>query len=160
MSVGCTDFEDRVDFIAMDEASLSAADAAHLESCADCRALLHRARALEAALAARPVPTAPPTFTATVLAAVRGERWRAEQVLDLGFNVAVAAGLLLIVVGLSALAWRAGVIAIGADLASFITAGVAMLAERVAPQAENVVLATLLLATALGVWWWAEGIEV
>ncbi len=154
------DFEQRVDLIAMDETALSAADAAHLESCAACRALLQRARAVETALAVRPVVAPPSTFTTSVLTAVRRERWRAEQVLDLGFNVAVAAGILLIVAGVAALAWRTGLMAIGGDLAALITAGVTMLASRVAPQAENVVLATLLLATALGVWWWAEGIEV
>jgi len=156
----CASFKDRVDLIAMDDAALTAADTAHLESCAACRGLLQRARALERALAARPVPAPPATFTASVLTAVRRERWRAEQVLDLGFNVAVAAGLVLIVMGVTALAWRSGFIAVGGDLAALITAGVTLLAERVAPQMQNVVLAILLLSTALGVWWWAEGIEV
>lgn len=160
MSTHCKTFAEGVDLIAMDETALSVADATHLDSCAECRGLLRRARAVEAALAARPLATPPSTFTASVLTAVRGERWRAEQVLDLGFNVAIAAGLLLIVVGVAALAWRSGVIAIGGDLAALISAGVTMLADRVAPQTDNVVVATLLLATALGVWWWAEGIEV
>jgi hypothetical protein len=156
----CSDFEDRVDLIVMGEATLSADDAAHVESCATCRGLLQRAKALEAVLIAHPSVEPSPTFTTQVIDAVRRERWRAEQFLDLGFNVAVAAGVLLIVAGVVALAWRTGLIAVGGDLATLVTAGMSVIAERATAQAQNVLLATVVLTMALGVWWWAEGIEI
>jgi hypothetical protein len=166
----CDDFQARVDLIAMggalgdaalsNAATPSDADAAHLESCMTCREVLRRARAVEAALAARPTPELASGFTAKVMIAVQRERWRAEQALDLGFNLAVAGGLLLVVAGLVGLAWRTGLIVIGGDLATLATAGVTVLASRVGPQLPNVMLAALLLTMALGVWWWAEGIEV
>lgn len=160
MTTDCSDFEGRVDLIASGETTISANETAHLESCAACRGRLHRARALEAVLVARPLLEPSPAFTARVLDAVRRERWRAEQFLDLGFNVAVATGVLLIVAGIVALAWRTGVIAVGGDLATLITAGMTVIAERATAQAPNVMLATVLLTMALAVWWWAEGMEV
>lgn len=160
MTSRCDDFVERADGIALGDREVSPADAQHLASCASCRGVLQRARAIEAALAARPVPEPPAAFTTHVMAAVRRDRWRAEQVLDLGFNLAIATGVLLIAAGLLGLAWRTGLIVIGGDLATLVTAGVSLLAERAAAQAQNVLLAMLLLTTALGVWWWAEGIEV
>lgn len=160
MKTHCDDFEARVDAIAMGDLALSAADAAHLEVCAACRGVLQRARAIEALLAARPLPELSPGFTARVMSGIERERWRAEQALDLGFNVAVAVGVLLTVAGVFGLAWGTGLIAIGGDMAALVTAGVGVLAERLAPQAQHVVMATLLLTMAIGVWWWAEGIEI
>lgn len=156
----CHDFADRVDRIVADGVSLDAAAAAHLESCAECRGLLRRARALDAALLARTVPEPPATFTTQALSAVRRERWRAEQFLDLGFNVAVATGLLLIVAGVLGIAWRTGLIVIGGDLATLVSAGLSLAVERATLHAPNVGIAALLLTMALGVWWWAEGVEV
>lgn len=156
----CHDFADRVDRLVADGLAPGAADAAHLESCAECRGLLRRAQSLDAALLARPLPEPPPAFTTQVMAAVRRERWRAEQFLDFGFNLAVATGLLLVAAGILGLAWRAGLIAIGGDLATLVSAGMAIVAERAAVHAPNVGVAALLLTMALGVWWWAEGVEV
>lgn len=156
----CAEFEDRVDLIAAGDLPLSAVDRAHVDSCPTCRGLLQRARAIESALVARPALEPSPTFTARAMTAVRGERWRAEQFLDLGFNVAVAAGLLLVAAGIVGLAWSTGLIVIGGDLAGLVSAGIAIAVERAAVQAPNVGIATLLLTMALGVWWWAEGLEV
>jgi hypothetical protein len=156
----CHDFADRVDRMVADGLAPGAADATHLESCAECRGLLRRARALDAALIARPAPEPPQTFTTQVMTAVRRERWRAEQFLDLGFNFAVATGLLLIVAGVLGLAWRTGLIVIGGDLAALMSAGISIVVDRAALHAPNVGIAALLLTMALGLWWWAEGVEV
>jgi len=155
----CAAFEERVDPIAAGE-PLTADDGAHLDACPACRGMLQRAQALERALASRPALEPPPGFTARVMTAVQGESWRAEQALDLGFNVAIAAGLLLVAAGLLGLAWRTGLIVIGGDLAGLASAGMSLMLEHAAAQAQNVGVAALLLTMALGVWWWAEGVEV
>lgn len=156
----CAPFEERVDLIAAGELTLTAEDAAHLDGCPACRGVLRRAQALETVLASRPALEPPPAFTARVMTAVQGERWREEQVLDLGFNVAIAAGLLLVTMGLLGLAWSTGLIVIGGDLAGLASAGMTLMLERAATQAPNVGGAALLLTMALAVWWWAEGVEV
>lgn len=155
----CDLFADRVDVIASGNEPTSAGDRDHLASCAACRAMLARAHAIDATCRARPTPQPPPGFTAQVMTAVRGERWRAERSFDFGFNLAVVGGVLLVAAGLIGLAWSSGLIVIGGDLAALISAAVAIVVERAAVQAPNVGLATLLLSMALAIWWWAEGIE-
>ena len=71
---------------------------------------LAMAQRIEMALASRAVAVPPADFTTAVIGRVRRDRWRAEQVVDFGFNVAVSLGVLLIVAGLAGLAWRAGVL--------------------------------------------------
>jgi hypothetical protein len=87
---------------------------------------------------------------------VQHDRWRAEQVLDIGFNVAIAAGVLLILAGIAGLAWVSGFIAIGADMTALVAGGAGAVMARLAPDMPTVTLALLLLTTAVAVWWWAE----
>ena len=129
---------------------------AHVTSCAGCTARLSMAQRIEAALANRAVAAPPADFTTAVIARVRRDRWRAEQVVDFGFNVAVGLGVLLVVAGLAGLAWLAGAIQIGGEMSTLLLAAARSFATRAVLDARLLVLVMLLLTTAIGLWWWAE----
>jgi anti-sigma factor RsiW len=148
--------DDVLDAVAAGDRALTDDDQAHLDACRACRARLALARQVERALAARPVPAVPVGFTAAVLARVGQERWRTEQAVDLGFNIVVALGMLLVAAGLFGLAWASGLVVIGIDLARLTGQALDVLGTRLVPQAQVVTAAVLLLAGALGAWWWAE----
>ena len=136
--------------------SLPDAVAAHVSSCAGCAARLTLARRIETALATRVLAAPPETFTAAVVARMRRDRWRAEQVVDFGFNVAVGIGVLIIAAGLVGVAWRAGVMQIGGEMSTLLLAAMRTAAARAVADAGLIVLGALLVTTAVGLWWWAE----
>jgi anti-sigma factor RsiW len=154
----CEDVNRLVEAIASGELTPEGGVAAHLASCPQCAARVARARAIEAALGARPSPAPPARFTADVMARIRRDRWRAEQAVDVGFNVAVLAGTLLIGGGLLGLGWMAGLAPVGLDLVTLATDASALVAYRLAGNLQMVMLAIAFLTTALGVWWWTEAI--
>ena len=129
---------------------------AHVSACPRCAAALADARAIEAALATRPIPAPPSNFTAAVMAKVHEERWRAEQVVDLGFNLAIAAGVLLIIGGVAGLAWTMGLISIGDDMMTLLSAASRAAIDRLAPQMPTIVLSATLLTMTLALWWWVD----
>ena len=130
---------------------------AHLDSCESCRARLALAVRLDRMLGEWPVPAPTPAFTLRVAEAARRENWRREQVVDWSFNVAIAAGLAAIVVGLGALAWLLGSAAGPGASATLLADAVGDLLVRARSQAMVTATGTLLLTTALGAWLWAEG---
>lgn len=154
--MSCEAVRDRIEEVASGEATFDAGAAAHVDGCARCRGRLARARAIHQVLAARPQPEPPAQFTADVMARIRRERWRAEQWLDAGFNVAVVAGMLFIVAGLVTVLWASGVAAIGGDLIALAASGTGVIVERLARDAQAVALTLAFLTAAAGVWWWAE----
>jgi len=105
----------------------------------------------------RPVATAPAQFTSRTMARIQRARWRNEQMIDWSFNavltlvaMAVAAGI-WIVVSRSGLTFAAANDAqqlLGAELRAFF--------QRASASLPVYALATALLVTALGIWWWAE----
>ncbi len=129
---------------------------AHLDACPPCAARLEEARAIEALLASRAITPPPPGFTVRVMARVSRERWQVEQVVDIGFNLAVAAGLLLIVGGAAGLAWSAGLFTFDLDWRPLTTVASFSWIDRMVSQAQTVATAAILLTMALGLWWWAE----
>ena len=129
---------------------------AHLEGCDRCRARLAYAERIEQWLAARELPQPPATFTATVMARVGDAQWQAERVIDMGFNLAVAAGVLLIVMGGAGLAWFMGLFGVTADLATILAAIDNQVAGRLINQVQTIGISALLLTMALVLWWWAE----
>ena len=152
----CRDVLDRVEAVAAGDEAATPELRAHLEGCLMCAAALAEARRIEAALAARPAPVAPPRFAAAVASRIRQQRWQSEQHVDRMFNVALIAGVLAI---------AAGVVAFFNvnTLAGAFTASVGVLnrvAEEVfvqaAPAFSTYLAAGGFLATALFVWWWAE----
>ena len=76
---------------------------------------------------------------------------------DLGFNLAIAAGVLVILAGAAGLAWSLGLLTITIDVAAILDALDAReTTGRVLSQVQTVAMSALLLTTALGLWWWAE----
>ena len=138
----------------------SAEDLAHLGGCPACAARLGLARSIEHWLAARPEVQPPAAFTSAVLARVGHEQWEAERVVDLGFNLAVAAGLLIVIAGAAGLAWSLGSLTITVDLDALRDVASTVLAERVRSQVQTIGLAAALLTMTLGLWWWAEADHV
>jgi anti-sigma factor RsiW len=155
--MSCEDVNRLVEALASGELTADGGVAAHLASCPRCAARVARARAIDAALGGRPAPAPSARFTADVMARIRRDRWRAEQAVDVGFNVAVLAGAILVVGGLLGLAWMAGLAPVGLDLVTLVTDASTLFANRLASNLYVVMLAIVFLTSALGVWWWAEG---
>jgi hypothetical protein len=104
----------------------------------------------------RPAPGASAGFTGGVMARVRQERWRSERYWDLGFNIAVAAGILLVAAGVLGLVYMSGFSLIARDVVLLFAEALTTVANQVAPALPTYVGAAALTATALGLWWWAE----
>ncbi len=128
----------------------------HLKTCPDCAAAFADAQRVERMLSARPVPAAPAQFVTKTMTRLRRERWRSEQVVDAGFNVAIV----VIVIGVFSAVWllmnQSGLSGVSRDAIDLFGVGVVALAHRIAPQVPLYVGATALLGVALGLWWWAE----
>jgi predicted anti-sigma-YlaC factor YlaD len=152
----CDETLDAIEAIAAGELTPEGRVALHLASCRNCAAALESARRIEQMLAARPVPTPPQQFTIRTMTRIRRARWRSDQFLDVGFNVAIA----LIAIGIIGSGWllidRSGLTAISGDLLNLIESGGRALAQRVALSLPVYVAAAVLVVTALGIWWWAE----
>jgi len=152
----CDEALDAVEPIAAGELTPDGRIADHLATCPNCAAALDSARRLERMLQARPTPRPASQFTSRTVARVRRARWRNEQFLDVGFNVAVGAIVLAIVGGIWMLLNRSGLAAVGGDTVNFFGTGMMTMVRRVAPSLPLYGAASAVLATALALWWWAE----
>jgi len=112
--------------------------------------------AIERWMRERATPAAPPAFTSGVMARVRQERWRSERYWDIGFNIAVAGGLLLVVAGVLGLLYLSGLSALARDAVLLFGEAVTSAADQVAPRLPAYMGALLLTTSALGVWWFVE----
>lgn len=129
---------------------------AHLDTCPRCQARLANARDIERWLIMRETPAPPAAFTQGVMALVSHERWQAERVVDLGFNLAMAAGVLVILAGAAGLAWSLGFLTIAVDFDGLLAATQSELGGRVLSQIQTIGTAAIVLTIALVLWWWAE----
>jgi predicted anti-sigma-YlaC factor YlaD len=152
----CDEALDAVERIAAGELTPEGRIGAHLASCPNCAAALESARRIEQLLRQRPTPSAPAQFTTRTLSRMRRARWRSEQYLDVGFNVAIAVIVVAVIGGIWMLLNRTGLSAVSHDAVDLFGTGLVTLARRVAPSLPLYVGAAALLATALGIWWWAE----
>ena len=152
----CEHLEPMMEAIADGSQEPGAEDRDHLQTCPVCQSRLARARMIHEWLPLRDVPTPPASFTAGVMARVGRERWRTERVFDLGFNVAIAAGVMLIAGGGAGLAWSLGFLNISIDWAALAVAAGSNLGDRVVPQIQTIGMAAMLLTMTLALWWWAE----
>ena len=152
----CDEALDAVEAIAAGELTPDGRIAEHLGTCPNCAAALVDARQLERMLQARPVPRTSSQFTSRTMARVRRARWRNDQFLDLGFNLAIGIVVLAMVGGVWMLMNRSGLTAVSNDAVDLFSAAFLATAHRVAPSLPLYAGATALLVSALGIWWWAE----
>jgi anti-sigma factor RsiW len=152
----CDEALDAVEAIAAGELTPDGRIAEHLGSCPNCAGALDAARRLEQMLRARPAPHVSAQFTSRTMAKLRRARWRSDQFLDAGFNVAVAIVAFGIVMAVWVVMRRTGLTAVSGDLVDLFAAGFVALVHKVGPSVPLYAGATALLASALGIWWWAE----
>ena len=152
----CDEALDTVEAIAAGDVLPDGRVGSHLASCPNCALALARARQLEASLRRREIPAAPAQFTSRTLARIRRARWRTDQFLDLGFNLAIGALAVAVLGGIWMLINRSGLAAISGDAANVFGGSVVSLAKRVLPSLPLYAGAAALLVSALGIWWWAE----
>jgi predicted anti-sigma-YlaC factor YlaD len=152
----CDEVLDAIEPIAGGEMTPEGRVAAHLGSCPNCAQALEDARRIERALQMRAVPKPSAQFTARTVARLRRERWRKEQFVDAGFNIALA----ILVLGVAIVVWlflnRSGLTAVGTDAIDLVAGQFVAVAHRVVPAVPVYLGATGLLLSALVVWWWAE----
>jgi len=152
----CDEALDAVEAVAAGDVTPDGRLADHYATCPNCSTALASARELERLLQVRPAPKPSVQFTARTMTRVRRARWKSEQVLDLGFNVAIAVVVLAIAAGVWMLVDRSGMTAVSSEALDMIGRGLVSFAQRVAPSVPVYAGAMALLATALGIWWWAE----
>jgi hypothetical protein len=154
--VSCHELELMIEGIADGSHQPDPIQLAHLASCRSCAAQLAAARTIEQWLPLREVPAPSTMFTANVLARIAREHWQTERVVDLGFNLAIAAGLLIIAGFGAALAWSLGLLSITIDVEAIWQAFGTEMNGRVLSQLQTMAMAAALLTTTLVRWWWAE----
>jgi hypothetical protein len=152
----CDEVLEAVEPIAAGELAPSPRIAEHLASCRGCAGALDSARRLDALLRARPAPVPPAHFSSRVMNGLRRARWRTEQMLDWGFNLALVAAGVVVVISLWVVMRRSGLTTVSSDAIELLGPGMVLFARRVTPSLPLYLAATALLGTALGVWWWAE----
>jgi hypothetical protein len=152
----CDEALDAVEAVASGDLTPEGRIAQHFASCRQCASALESARRVERLLRARDTPRPSSNFTSRTMARVRRARWRRDQFLDVGFNLALG----LVVVGVLGVVWvlaeSIGLSSVGADAADLFGTGLVTLFRRVAPSLPLYAGATAVVATALGIWWWAE----
>ena len=152
----CDEALDAVEAIAAGELTPEGRIAQHLASCRNCASALAAARQLESMLRARSVPKPSQQFTTRTMTRVRRARWRAERVLDVGFNIALALVVLGIVGGGLMLLNVSGLSSVSNEAAGLLTASLVTVARRATPALPLYGAATALVLMVLGIWWWAE----
>ncbi len=152
----CHHLEPLIEAVADGSLPADADMAAHLASCSRCAERLALARSIESLLSMRETPAPPGAFTAAVMARLGQEGWHTERVFDIGFNLAMAAGALIILTGAAGVAWSLGLVSVTIDLDVLRQALGADMTGRVLSQVQTIGVGTVLLTSALALWWWAE----
>jgi hypothetical protein len=152
----CDEALDSVEAVAAGDVTPDGRLADHYATCPNCASALDSARTLERLLQHRPAPAPPPQFTAKAMARVRRARWRSDQFLDAGFNVAIVGVVLAVIAGIWMVLDRSGLAAVSRDAVDLLSTGLVAFAQRAVPAAPVYLAAAGLLAMALGIWWWAE----
>ena len=129
---------------------------AHVAGCPQCAARLRLAQRIDQALSSRPVIAAPDGFATTVVARVRRERWRSEQLLDWSFNAFVGIGVALVMLGVFGLVYASGLVVMSRDLVAALDLVAQSAGRIVASEAPTVAISMLFLMLTLGIWWWVE----
>ena len=103
------------------------------------------------------IPAGPPGLsTSEVLQRIRRDRWQAEQNVDRLFNVAIVAAVILVAGGLVAMLNVETVLSLTGSTWAVLKEGGRETARTAAPTVATYIAAVGLLASALGMWAWAE----
>jgi anti-sigma factor RsiW len=154
--MSCDEVLETIELIAAGELTASGQVAEHLASCTGCAAALAAARRLDALLRSRVAPAPPANFSSRVMNRLRLARWRGEQWLDWGFNIALVTAGVLVVLGLGMVIRQSGLAIVSSDAIEMFESGMTLLARRISPSLPLYGAATAVLGTALAIWWWAE----
>jgi len=154
--VRCEDLDELIEALAEGE-PVTPDVQAHVAGCASCQARVELARAVDRLLLAREVPAPPEAFTAQVMRRVQQERWRVEQFVDAGFNVAIAAGFLVVLSGVVGLLWSFGWFSVDVGTVATAVTTLAPWTSELASQGQTLIIGVALLSSALALWWWVEG---
>jgi predicted anti-sigma-YlaC factor YlaD len=154
--MNCSDVLDLVEPIAAGDLVPDERVREHLHSCPRCAGALASAQRLEAQLQSMEFPAAPLAFATRVLQRIRRDRWQSEQNVDRLFNVAIVAAVILIVGGLVAMLNVDTVISLTGSVWAVVKEGSRATARTAAPTFGTYIAAAGLLASALGMWAWAE----
>jgi anti-sigma factor RsiW len=152
----CDEALESIEAIVAGELAPQSRVAQHLVSCSNCAATLEAARRLDQMLQVRAVPKPPVQFTARTMARLRRARWRTEQFLDAGFNLALAFIIFGVVVSVLLLMFRSGLLSVTSDVFALAENGLVRLARRVAQALPVYGSAAAIVFGALAIWWWAE----
>ena len=152
----CGELEPLIEAIADGTIEPSPEDGAHVSSCPTCSARLAEARRIEQWLSAREMPQPTPAFTAAVMARIGDETWKTERVVDIGFNLFIAAGVLVFIAFGAGLAWSLGFLTVTLDTEELLRAVFSQVEGRVISELQTTAIAAVVLTMALAVWWWAE----
>ena len=152
----CDEVLELIESIAGDDLRPDERTAAHLASCSRLRGRPREARQIDRLLKERPRPKPSSQFTSRIMGRLRRDRWRREQFLDRGFNVAIGLVALAVVMVFWLLISLTGMGDLGRDAIEMLNAATADVASRVAPSLPLYLGAAALVGTALGLWWWAE----
>ena len=152
----CADVLDLVEPIAAGDLPPDERVREHLHSCPACAGALASAQRLETLLKAMEFPAAPAAFASQVLQRIRRDRWRSEQNVDRLFNVAIVAAVILIAGGLLALLNVGTVMSLIGSVWTLVKEGSRETVRTAVPTVVTYVAAAGLLASALGMWAWAE----
>ena len=98
----------------------------------------------------------PPSRSRPIGRRIRRARWRSEQTLDLAFNVALAVLALVVIAGSWLLLRHSGLAAVSGDTVKLFIQATVAFGRRIAPSVPLYLEAGALVASALGIWWWAE----
>ena len=156
MSAYCDQVLELVDAVASGDEALTPQLAAHIEGCGGCARALERARRIERLLQARPVVPPPAQFTQRTVARVRRDRWQREQLFDRVFNAMLGVAVLAIAGVVLLLVSNTGVSDVAGDIIDTVGSQSVAFARAAAPSLPMYAAAAALIATALGLWWWAE----
>jgi hypothetical protein len=152
----CDEVLESIELIAAGELTASGPIAEHLASCTGCARALDAARRVDALLRSRAAPAPPPNFSSRVMSRMRLARWRGEQLLDWGFNIALVTAGVLVVLGLWIVMRQSGLATVSNDAIEMLGPGMMLFVRRVSPSLPLYGAATAVLGTALAIWWWAE----
>lgn len=152
----CDTLEPLFEAVADGTAVFEPADAAHVAACEVCARRLEHARLIDQWLAARAVEAPPARFTNAVMRQMGQEQWKMERAVDMGFNLAILAGVLVIIAAGTGLLWSLGLVTVTADLGSIWRSVGTGMTARLVSQMRTLAMSAVLLTMALALWWWAE----